>query len=75
MDKELLKGIMEGCSFQSELLALFNSILPKATAFSANYRIQILPLVVSKAVYPRGSWRTQTQVLFRCRISLGLNLD
>lgn len=55
MDKELLKGIMEGCSFQSELLALFNSILPKATAFSANYRIQILPLVVSKAVYPRGS--------------------
>lgn len=33
MNKELLKGIMEGCTFQSELLSLFNSVLPKAIAF------------------------------------------
>ena len=57
MGKELLKGIMEGCSFQSELRSLFNSILPKATAFSANHRIPVLPLVDRTAVCRVGVGR------------------
>lgn len=33
MDKELLKGIMEGRTFQSELLSLFNSVCLKPLPF------------------------------------------
>lgn len=33
LNRELLKGIMEGCSFQFELFSLFHSVLPKATTF------------------------------------------
>lgn len=33
LSRELLKVIMEGCSFQFELFSLFHSALPKATAF------------------------------------------
>lgn len=57
MNKELLKGIMEGCSFQSELLPLFNSILPKATAFPANHGIRVPTLVVGRAACSVGVWR------------------
>lgn len=33
LNGEILKGIMEGCSFQFELFSLFHSAQPKATAF------------------------------------------
>lgn len=39
LNRELLKGIMEGYSFQFELFSLFRLALPKATAFQANRRI------------------------------------
>lgn len=54
---------MEGCSLQSELLSLFNSVLPMVTDFYTNPRILVSPLVAGKAWGPRGSWETWTQIL------------
>lgn len=48
---------MKGGSFQHELLSLFNSILPKATAFLTNHGMLVLPLVAGTVVCSVGVWK------------------
>lgn len=54
---------MEGYSFQSELLSLFNSVVPMAADFYTNPRIPVLPLVPGKAWGQCGSGEAPPQVL------------